>query len=111
MDGVYNASSTTAVSSNPGQGTAAWLTAFETEISTRDGNINSNYLQSDMWKMTSKVASAGTYTFYVISVQMPDDSVLVKEDNPTLQIFIACPSADTGSGKAIFAIDNILAVL
>jgi len=111
VDKAYDAASTTAVASTTGQGTPAWLTALETEISTRDGNMNSLLMNSLMWEISSKVSSSGTYTVYVCTVQQEDDSVLIKEANPTITIYIAVPSADTGSGEHIFALDNILPIL
>jgi len=111
VNNELDAASVLGTQNNPGQGTAAWLTALETEMSVRDGNTNSLNSNSLYWKVTSKVASAGTYTTYFLTMIQADDDVMIRENNPMLQVVIACPSGDTASGESIFALDNILAVL
>lgn len=111
VNGVYTSGETTPVNVTVGYGTSAQMAALEAAYSVHEGNINSNYLGNQLYSKTSNVVTGETYTTYSFTWRNPRNSEFPSDQSVKQTLVIAIPHDETGAGKAITAMDNIIAVL
>lgn len=102
---------TPVVAQNPGQGTYAQILGMEEDYSTELGNNGVPSKEVNLFTLNSRAVVGETYVQYELTWTMPNDNPLIPKANMQQSLTIAVPSADTGTGKIITALDAILAAV